>query len=227
MLVATDVLGDQVLAWRIPLFDEREYFCPECEEAVFVKDGPLKIAHFSHYPSSTCGYGTGESARHVALKMAVMQAFEAFEDVEFERSVVAGRRADVIVPSERVVLECQASTLHSREWLQRTLDYSDAGYSVLWVWDTARFEIGYNAKEILLCHRKSYGQVTACDPETAEWYSVHFDNTNEHGSRVGAAYRPARWKPIPDEAELFKKTNDGLRVVNLMPVWWTSTRTRV
>lgn len=221
MLVATDVFGNQVLAWRVPLFAQWEYFCPECEDAVFIKDGPLKIAHFSHYASSTCGYGTGEGARHVALKMAAMQAFERFEGVEFERVVIPGRRADIVVPETRVVIECQASALDYREWISRTADYSEAGYSVLWVWDRARFDLQHNPKEILLCHRACYGQVTVCDPESGGWYSAHFHKTNAYGNYVRARFRVAEFMSLPDEVELIKARNDGLHVANLMMPWWT------
>jgi competence CoiA-like predicted nuclease len=226
VLVAEDRTGSQVLAWRVSALSEREHYCPECRDPVFVKDGPVKIAHFSHYPNSTCSYGTGEGVRHVELKAAVMRAFEEFDGVRFEVCVIPGRRADVFVPEPRLVVECQASPLNFYEWGARTADYSDAGYWVLWVWDTARVARAYNAEEMRHCHRVCYGQLTACDPETDEWYSVHFNKTNAFGKDVKWRFRKPEFHPIPDEPELITKENEGMRVVNLMRPWWTAERGR-
>lgn len=219
MLVAVDYLGNQVVAWRT---GEEEYFCPECEEAVFLKDGPEKITHFSHYPSSSCGYGTGEGVRHQQMKIAVMQAFELHEGVRFEQSVIPGRRADVVVPHERIVVECQVSPMKRYEWFKRTYEYSEAGYSVLWVWDEKRFSGEYTPEELLLCHRICYGQLTMYSIEDEQWYSVHL----EWYPGAGKRRRSQLCKEIPESADLLRKFNDGLRVVNLMRPWWTKGRVK-
>lgn len=224
MLVARDYWGDQVLAWRTN--EEQDYFCPECEEALFVKDGPLKITHFSHYPSSGCGYGVGEGPRHLALKVAAMEAFEEFENVCFEQSVIPGRRADVVVPSAKVVVECQVSPMKPEEWAYRTADYTNAGYWVLWLWDWERLCGEYVPKELLLCHRICYGQLTVCDIEEDEWYSVHLNSRSRDGYYLGKRYRRILRKKIPESADLLKAANDDLQIVNLMRPWWTKRGAR-
>lgn len=219
MLVAVDYWGYQVLAWRVD--EDQDCFCPECKEALFVKDGPEKITHFSHYPSSSCGYGTGEGPRHRALKMAAMEAFEKFDGVRFEQSVISGRRVDVVVPGIRVVIECQVSPMPVEEWTYRTEEYADAGYAVLWLWDWQRLCSEYIPKEILLCHRICYGQITAYSIEEDGWYSVHLESRSDTGYYLGKRRRRAFRRELPETANLLKASNEGLRIVNLMRPWWT------
>lgn len=219
MLAAVDYFGHQVLAWRVD--EDQDCFCPECQEALFVKDGPEKITHFSHFPSSNCGYGTGESWRHQALKMAAMEAFENFESVHFEQSVIPGRRADVVVPPLKVAIECQVSPMRVEEWTYRTEEYADAGYAVLWLWDWRRLCGEYIPKELLLCHRICYGQLTAYSIESEQWYSVHLDSRGESGYYLGKRRRRVFRKKLPETVSLLKASNEGLRIANLMRPWWT------
>ncbi len=235
MLVARDDQGRQVLAWQARAgadwrSHDRIHFCPECGEPVFIKHCVEKITHFSHYPNSSCSYGAGEGPRHVLMKAAVMDEAKDFEGVRFEEPVVPGRRTDVVIPPARVVVECQASAMSPDEWRARTRDYSAAGWSVLWVWDTARIVAGGVSyqdcvcllaeipKEIRLCHKACYGQVTALCPDSGRWYSVHIDYLRR-------GVRCIMYEPLGEDKKMIKETNlDGLRLVNLARPWWTRGR---
>lgn len=217
MLVAKSAAGEDVLAWNAP--QGEECFCPECEEMLFIKDGALKITHFSHYPDSSCSYGEGEGVRHQMLKARVFEALEDWPGVRFEKKVIDGRRADVAVESRRLIVECQASAIREREWLQRTQQYSQAGFSVLWIWDSKRCELDAWPKEMVLCHRLSYGQLTVIDPESDEWYSLHLSWTGTYGQKLRSRFRTPIMKRLkePTERRLYNK---GLRLVVLSDVWW-------
>jgi hypothetical protein len=215
MLVARDRAGKDVLAWDAT----EECFCPECNEALFVKDGAVKITHFSHYPESSCSYGAGEGIRHQMLKARVYESLKEWPSVEFEKKVVEGRRADVTVRDKKLVVECQASAIREREWLDRTEQYSKAGFSVLWIWDVKRCELDAWPKEMVLCHRLSYGQLTVIDPETDEWYSLHLSWTGSRGQRLRSRFRAPMAKRL-EEPTVRRIQNDGLRLVVLSNVWW-------
>ncbi len=229
MLVAKDITGLQVLAWRAHA--GVEHFCPECGEPVYVRDPEDRVTHYCHYPSSSCSYGTGEGERHWRIKAAVMDEAADFPDVAFEKEVVPGRRADVVIPGPRVVVECQVSPMSSVEWMRRTHDYSVAGYSILWLWDARRIfahrdpqELDFGVgvpREIVLCHRACYGQVSVYSPETGGWYSVHLTRETRDGNYVGRDRRRPVPRLLDDSKPMIKKSNlDGLRLVNLAPVWW-------
>lgn len=51
----------------------REYFCIECKEQAMLKEGQIKIRHFSHYPGSSCTFfeRKGESMMHLKMKEVV------------------------------------------------------------------------------------------------------------------------------------------------------------
>lgn len=216
MLVARDANNNDVLAWRAT----EECFCPECAEPVFVKDGTIKVTHFSHYPRSTCSYGAGESARHQLMKSRVLEACSKWPEVKLERSVIEGRRADVVLSGAKTVVECQSSAISVDEWTERSMDYSDNGWSVLWVWDVQRCKLDAWPKEMVLCHRLSYGQLTVVDPETDNWFSLHLPWTDEEGRvRYRSRFRPGI-KKILETATLRRVTNNGFRLSVLADVWW-------
>lgn len=114
--------------------DEGVYTCPECHAEVILKAGRVMAMHFAHHPGSACHYGEGESERHLRMKAAVEKLWA---NVELEVVVLPYRRADAIVTTPkggRFVVECQASPITTDEMLERTGDYNDAGYPVMWIW---------------------------------------------------------------------------------------------
>jgi competence CoiA-like predicted nuclease len=215
MLVAKNPAGRDVLAWDA----DGECRCPECNEKLFVKDGAFKITHFSHYPDSSCSFGAGEGMRHQMLKARIFESLKGFTGVQFEKKVIERRRADVVVPGEKMVVECQASTIHEDEWLDRTADYSAAGYGVLWIWDSQRCELDAWPEEMVLCHRLSYGQLTVINPEIDEWHSLHLSWTGEYGQKLRSRFRRPRMKPLT-EPTIRHVHNDGLRLIVLSKTWW-------
>lgn len=145
MLKAVDEYGDNIYSFELAGKPEYKLVCPECGSEVIFKNGALKVAHFAHKPNSDCFYGTGESESHMLMKKNFYEMVKrkypklevTIEDNSFNR-----RRADISIKGKErnVVVEFQASKITSEEIMQRTLDYNDQGYSVLWIFHISRLK---------------------------------------------------------------------------------------
>jgi hypothetical protein len=224
MLIANSE-GQQVAAWRVKAGDG--YTCPECEEEVFLKPGVVIIPHFSHYPESSCGYGSGESERHMLMKVHVMDALQAVPDVRYEAAVIPGRRADLALEKQKIAVECQSSRMTEEEWEARTRAYSTRGRNVMWLWDSKFFgyvdaTAGPVPPVIRACSKYSYGHLNVCDPYEKEFYEVRL---TYKGSR---SMRRFAWKPVETGGlnPRYHKES-GLRTVSLLKDrWWSHERKR-
>ena len=135
MLIALD--ADKKRHQATPDRKGIEYFCPDCEEMVYPKTGPIVIWHFSHYPDSTIPCeNRGESILHQECKGYASMLFNGERDdlieVDFRKEI--GRRADVVVEGPpRFVIEIQTSSISKEEILERTRCYNKLGFPVLWL----------------------------------------------------------------------------------------------
>jgi competence CoiA-like predicted nuclease len=137
VLVALDSSGIRTLASIA--HKEIGYSCPICHKDVILKQGPIKIHHYAHYPESDCE-NAGESYRHIEIKAQLAQYAEKegieitannFE-VPFDR-----RRADIFFVHPifgRIVFEVQTSPISVNELLNRTCEYRLFS-NVAWVFD--------------------------------------------------------------------------------------------
>lgn len=239
MLKAIDAAGVGVLAEDACRGEA--YTCPECGEALILKQGPIVVAHFAHRPPVTCPYSVGESGRHLAMKRQVGRLFTKLL-VDYEVKLLPDRRADVLV-ARRIVVECQVSPLSADEWTARTEAYNRAGHPVLWVWDLCRIGWGRERPalfddlgqrevrvpvEMLLCHRKSYGRLYVMDLAN-ELRAVHLQpaapRLRYFATDPDDTYRPRRLRlplthPIGRCLRAFSGPS-GERLVELGEgVWW-------
>ncbi|MBA3822406.1 MAG: hypothetical protein H0X24_00720 [Ktedonobacterales bacterium] len=148
------------------------YRCPECGANVLVKEGPVVRRHFAHLARPPKCDLAGETQLHLTMKQD-MRNFFGQAQTQVEVPLVPGHRADVVVPPQRLVVECQVSPIDSREWERRTLDYNRHHFAVLWVWSLARLGLSgtdeeINARvngevriplEVLRCHQSTYGRI--------------------------------------------------------------------
>lgn len=116
------------------------YCCPGCDSEVTLRRGAIKTAHFAHKARPTCGYASGESAVHMAAKLAVLREFRRRglrAEVEYNVPTLAGdRRADVMVWSptgRRIAIEIQHSAISLDDLYRRTHSYASAGIAVVWL----------------------------------------------------------------------------------------------
>lgn len=132
MLKALDERGTAVLASDAERGEA--HTCPACCVPVTLKRGAIVVPHFAHQPGATCAFGGEESPRHMAMKAHMGALFRATAACYEVPLLGNARRADLLL-SNKVVIECQASSLGIDEWDQRTSDYNRLGYRLLWVWD--------------------------------------------------------------------------------------------
>lgn len=117
------------------------YACPSCGQAVTLRQGQIKVAHFAHKPPTDCSWARGETADHLNAKIALRDAFRRrgyIADYEVEVLSVRGdRRADVMVLSpdrqHQWAIEIQHTSILFPEIAARTQAYIDVQVSVLWV----------------------------------------------------------------------------------------------
>jgi hypothetical protein len=188
MLVAVTAYDQRVEARHA---DRREpYHCPECGAPVILKHGTRVSAHFAHLVRPHACILAGETEEHLWMKQQ-MRIFFAPTLTHIEVPLIPGHRADVVLPSQRLVVECQVSPIDVREWERRTLDYHHHGYAVLLVWAPDRLGIASDeqelneldaiilsqrgtrvAAEVLLCHQRAFGRVYAL-ATTGQVVAVH------------------------------------------------------
>jgi len=113
------------------------FTCPECGEVVTLRKGRVKIHHFAHRSTTSCGYGKGESELHMDLKMQVYDSLRDHQDVEeVEIEVAVGNiRPDVLATIRgcRVAFEIQISALSIDDLYRRTELYARSGVYVIWL----------------------------------------------------------------------------------------------
>ena len=166
MLSAQNDQGKEVQAEAVE-WEDGPFYCPGCGEEVILKQGPIKIPHFAHYPESDCDHvGTGESDEHRAAKLEIYHALQARPDVRDVRleHVLGEIRADVsfVRGRERVAIEVQASCLSRTAIAQWTEAYARKNIAVLWTpprpveMDEERYAPADYERYL---HRMYYGQV--------------------------------------------------------------------
>jgi competence protein CoiA len=135
MLSAQNRSGERVIAWEVTK-DDGPFTCPECNHAVRLKKGPVKIHHFAHIPPVECSYGVGESEIHRRAKAAIYHRLLTHPQItklQLERSL-GEVRPDIsfYFKSIPIAIEVQVSTLSVPEIIQRTEVYTHKGIYVLW-----------------------------------------------------------------------------------------------
>lgn len=143
MLRALTQNNESVYAWEgrkgVP------YYCPHCESSLIFKEGLVKIKHFAHKTKTSCPYSENESKEHLLMKERIYKMIKAQHPVlsiELEKNLIPNRRADIVLRGKRtVVVECQVSPLTLREIKERTEDYNQLGYHVLWIYHLKRLKL--------------------------------------------------------------------------------------
>lgn len=113
------------------------FTCPECGEVVTLRKGSVKVHHFAHRSTTSCGYGKGESELHMDLKMQVYDALNAHREVEYVAMEVAvgDVRPDVlaIIRGQQVAFEIQVSSLSIEDLYRRTAAYAAQDIAMIWI----------------------------------------------------------------------------------------------
>ncbi|OJG54741.1 competence protein CoiA [Enterococcus haemoperoxidus] len=110
------------------------YYCPVCNQPVRIKNGKVKLPHFSHYNNSDCSiYSEGETIEHLALKEVFAKWCEK-ESIpyELEKYLPAlNQRPDLLIGN--IALEIQCSSLSTQRLVERTQRYQKHGFIPIWI----------------------------------------------------------------------------------------------
>ncbi|MDP4550800.1 competence protein CoiA family protein [Alkalihalobacillus macyae] len=143
-----------------------QYFCPTCKERVIMKLGEKRVWHFSHHVSDYCiGNWERESNYHLSGKKQLYEWVKKENlDVKLEYYLNSSKqRPDLLLPSRRIAIEYQCSSIDDRTLRQRTTDYDSLGYDVRWIFGAVRYKSKY----------RSIQSISAM-----EWSAVHYANGN-------------------------------------------------
>ena len=127
MFIALDKTGK-----RISISDAikgQEYFCPECEESVFVKRGKVKVEHFAHKPGTHCDSWGDMTEWHLAWQEKFP---EECREVVLTKDGVK-HKADILI--NNTVIEFQHSPISHEEFIARNNFYTADGRQLVWVFD--------------------------------------------------------------------------------------------
>ncbi|WP_086312219.1 competence protein CoiA [Enterococcus sp. 7F3_DIV0205] len=131
------------------------YYCPACNHPVRIKNGKVKVPHFSHYNNSTCSiYSEGETIEHLALKEVFAKWCEK-ESIEYELEKYLpelNQRPDLLIG--KLALEIQCSSLSTQRLVERTRNYQKHGYIPVWICGKKLFSKGQSLSELAknLCY---------------------------------------------------------------------------
>lgn len=135
-----------IYAWNnLSEYETKGATCPHCETAVRYRNGDTNKAHFAHESLNNCPYsGASESKEHIGMKRNLSNFLKKkYPDlnIELEKTLVPNRRADMVIHDEKqtFVVEFQASSIKVDEMVQRTKDYNNLGYPVLWIFHINMF----------------------------------------------------------------------------------------
>ncbi|WP_086444130.1 competence protein CoiA [Candidatus Enterococcus lemimoniae] len=154
------------------------YFCPACDHPVRIKNGKVKVPHFSHYNQSTCSvYSEGETIEHLTLKKMFVRWCEQ-EDLSYELEKylpALHQRPDILIGN--IAVEIQCSSLSTSRLVERTRSYQEHGYIPLWICGNKLFSKHHSLNELaknLCCYSEKLGfYLWSADWEQAE-LTVHF-----------------------------------------------------
>lgn len=137
-----------------------DFICAECGASMHYRraykkqDGSRVTAHFAHNPAPTdqkrsCSLSEGESEEHLNGKQTLLSFapdhFDWLRNATGDAEVKIGdRRADVLftLPAgQRIIFEAQFTRIPRRQIAQRTRDYHDAGYHVIWCYPEKRDDL--------------------------------------------------------------------------------------
>lgn len=147
----------------------RKYFCPVCCQPVRIKNGKIKLPHFSHYNQSSCSiYSEGETREHLALKEVFVKWCEKNRiGYELEKYLPAlNQRPDLLIGN--IALEIQCSPLSTQRLVERTKSYQQHGYIPIWICGKKLFSNRYKLNEVVknLCY---YSEGLGFYLWTADW----------------------------------------------------------
>lgn len=122
-----------------------KYFCPTCNEPVFIKAGDKMIPHFAHYSNSACPSNErGEGKYHEQGKLLLYQWLNSQGmDVRLEEYIPSiQQRPDVLlkINKKQIAIEYQCARISTEEIRNRNRGYRSIGIIPIWILGANRLE---------------------------------------------------------------------------------------
>ena len=158
MLVAYDAHGNRVYADEYEL--GMKCFCPECNEPLKYKHGPIYRPYFAHYTGADCLYdidGDNKSPWHIHMQELFPKEQREYRFVD---SMTGERHyADVFVKEKNTVIEFQKSPIEEMEFCARTEFHLREKRRIIWVFDESK----------RVCNEGDYGRLKIDKELYGEW----------------------------------------------------------
>ena len=134
MIIAVDKFGKAINLFEELPEKENEFYCPACHSPVYLKNGPVKMAHFAHASLKNCkAWSENESAQHLGLKKELYDWFAKSEQVKLEVYLPELQQTPDLLVNEKIAIEIQCSSLSLQRLAERTKNYHKHGYKVIWL----------------------------------------------------------------------------------------------
>ncbi|HRE49036.1 MAG TPA: competence protein CoiA family protein [Aggregatilineales bacterium] len=138
-------IGDQPTEAIRALSDAGLLRCPECDGAVILKAGAVRLHHFAHLAACTNGHGEAETDSHRAGKWALYDHFRLKSTLAALEWRLGEQRADVYIEAAaegtvgRFALEFQQANNSAAEWDTRHAGYRALGVTDCWFLGQVRY----------------------------------------------------------------------------------------
>jgi len=123
------------ISWQDKINKEDDYICPDCRKEVIFVDATFKIKHFRHKAENGSCNHEPESKRHLEMKMHVCDHFPDYSPKEILEVNLGFGKPDIYIKDKKIAIECQASPISVKKFIERTLNYHKNNIHVLWIWD--------------------------------------------------------------------------------------------
>ncbi|MGB6178262.1 competence protein CoiA [Carnobacterium sp.] len=141
MLIALNDKEELIHASKVEekIQKKASFYCPDCKNSVFLKNGKLKIAHFSHFNQTNClAFSEGETKEHLQGKQLLLDWFvkQGFVCQLEAHLPDLNQRPDILVwinQTKAIAVEFQCSPLPVKRMQERTEGYKTKGYEVFWI----------------------------------------------------------------------------------------------
>lgn len=116
---------------------EYEFYCPVCQEKVFIKAGEKVIPHFAHYHTGTCPSSFGEGPEHEQGKLLLYHWLQQKQIPvvleKYLRKIEQFPDLLLTVGDKKIALEYQRSSIQKKEINARISGYMRANIVPLWI----------------------------------------------------------------------------------------------
>lgn len=112
----------------------KEFTCPACRGRLRLKNGTIVRKHFAHISLQDCQFYTeNESTEHLNIKAFLFSWGKKTDSIRVEVFLPKLQQVADLLINDKIALEVQCSTISQQRLRERTINYHQHGYSVLWL----------------------------------------------------------------------------------------------